>query len=371
MWQRGDRIALGNLHRIHQTQCEIKSTATCLDVIPGEFGNMDWSAEAVEQSAKQSYHNLQVMKDAGLSPIPVFHQGERFDWQQRMLDDAESYIGLSPFSRSHRSDIIAWLDQCFAVLKSTPDVQTHGFGIMSHLILNRYPWTSTDAGTWWRQPGNGKIVVPIGGDYAITPDIVPVTEEQLHLPGHLDRLDDMAVQFVADYLRDAIGIDLAEARYNPNARLRCWALYYKALAMWRGIDIVFGINAHTPSLRHVLHACGVNSHLLSYYDLERGRSADVALAKYLAAPDSHLLHHAHGSRLTVHGEGCGISGVTSSAASWRCSLMSWTAGEPTAKRGSGNLSWPVIVLHLVQSTNGPTTLVLLNYRAVPSTITRT
>ena len=334
---------------------------------------MDWSAEAVEQSAKQSYHNLQVMKDAGLSPIPVFHQGERFDRQQRMLDDAESYIGLSPFSRSHRSDIIAWLDQCFAVLKSTPDVQTHR--VRHHVpsdpqsvSLDEHSCRYMVAATGQRQDRStrsGRLRDNAGhraGDRGA-----------VDLPGCIST-GSMTWRCNSSPIICATQLASISPKPGTTQTPGCAAgrSYYKALAMWRGIDIVFGINAHTPSLRHVLHACGVNSHLLSYYDLERGRSADVALAKYLAAPETlHLLHHAYGSRLTVHGEGCGISGVTSSAASWRCSPCHGRRASRPQREVSGNLSWPVIVLHLVQSTNGPTTLVLLNYRAVPSTITRT
>src|SRR5690554_1780501 len=67
-----------------------------LDVIPGQGGRMVRTYEAVEASAKASYRNLEIMRDAGLRPIPVFHQGEDFKWLNRLVEDGEEYIGISP-----------------------------------------------------------------------------------------------------------------------------------------------------------------------------------------------------------------------------------------------------------------------------------
>src|SRR5262245_32562654 len=55
-----------------------------LYVIPGRPDRVRTTADA-EASATQSYRNLQIMKDAGLKPLPVFHQGERFHWLEKML----------------------------------------------------------------------------------------------------------------------------------------------------------------------------------------------------------------------------------------------------------------------------------------------
>jgi hypothetical protein len=65
-----------------------------LDVIPGGSDRVRTTADA-EASAAQSVRNLQIMKDAGLKPLPVFHQGEHFRWLDRMLVDGEDYIGIS------------------------------------------------------------------------------------------------------------------------------------------------------------------------------------------------------------------------------------------------------------------------------------
>lgn len=280
-WQSGDVIAVEDYTSFLKRNGSIIHRYVNLDVIPGQMGRMDCSSD-VEQSALQSYQNLQCMKDAGLSPTPVFHQGERFDWLEQMLEDRESYIGLSPYRKSGRSDTITWLDRCFATLKRHPQIKTHGFGVTSHLILKRYPWTSVDSGTWRIQPANGNIVVPIRSDkdydYAVKPDIIPITDDQLHLPRHFDTFDELKMQFVRDYLREVIGIDLAAVRYSGQARLRCWAIYQQAFADWRGIDIVFATATGMAEQQLVLSECRVKNRLLSYYQL---RDAEGALEKYI------------------------------------------------------------------------------------------
>jgi hypothetical protein len=285
-WQQGETIRLIDYVAFLKRNASVIGSYAALDVIPGHSGDMDWSAEAVELSARQSYENLQIMKDAGLSPIPVFHMGERFHWLRRMLDDGEGYIGISPFLKAGRADIISWLDDCFALLKADPTVKTHGFGVTAHLVLARYPWTSVDSGTWWRQAVSGKIAVPIKGtagyDYDVAPDVIPVSHDLLHIPGHVDTLDDIGLHFITEYLR-VVGVDLAETRYSERTRLRVWALYHQALANWHGIDIVFGTNPRTTVQQIVLTECGVTSRLLSFYDMKD--SAD-ALDKYMAAAAS-------------------------------------------------------------------------------------
>ena len=131
------------------------------------------------------------MKEAGLSPIPVFHQDEDFDWLQRYCRDGESYIALAPSKRlAHRC--IPWVDDCFALISDFPRVRVHGLGTTSPLIAHRYKWASLDFGTWFRQPAAALIPIPLyrndKHDYSLSPDIVSVG----HQPRgkHVDALDE-------------------------------------------------------------------------------------------------------------------------------------------------------------------------------------
>jgi hypothetical protein len=277
-WRRGYTIRLEDYIAFLKLELSrdppIVTNYVALDIIPGSSGMMDWSRDAVEQSARQSYENLQRMKEAGLKPIPVFHQGEDFKWLERMLNDGEDYIGLSPYKNSHRLHVIPWFIRCFAILKNRPHVRTHGFGVGAHIHLTRYPWTSADSSKWWQVATYGNLLVPIKWegmyDYSIRPDIVPVTDANAHLPHHLDALDDMHVGFIADYLRDVLGIDLTRSRYCVHTRLRISTAYFKALADWSGVNFIFSTNL--TGLHHeILNERAVKSRLLSYYDVLRER----------------------------------------------------------------------------------------------------
>jgi hypothetical protein len=276
-WQQDQEIELRDYVAFIRRHAGAIKHYVSLDVIPGQSGCMDWSKQAVERSAKQSYANLQIMKDRGLSPIPVFHQGENFGWLHRLLADGETYIGLSPYSKSTRRQIAAWLFSCFAILRDYPNVKTHAFGATSHLILDRFSWSSVDSATWRIQSYKaGAIVVPIkmGGvyDYRIPPDVISVTDDSTHRPRHFNRLDKFHKHCVTQYLRDAIGIDVAEARSSPSARLLCWVRYLHALAASRGIVAYFATNTTSSEQQEVLSRCRA-SRLLSFFELSQHTSS--------------------------------------------------------------------------------------------------
>src|SRR5262245_50092016 len=97
-----------NLRNKHLLHCCIN-----LDVIPGANRQRELDRDLIDQAAEASYRNQQKMKDKGLAPIPVFHEGEDFSWLRRYCEDGESYIALAPFAGAHHC--IPWLDECFAV----------------------------------------------------------------------------------------------------------------------------------------------------------------------------------------------------------------------------------------------------------------
>lgn len=134
-----------------------------LDVLP--FGaEVRRTHEAIEQCASNSYRNLQVMKDAGLTPLPVFHHGESYRWLDKMLEDGETYIGLATRKEIWASQLrVDFLDACWKRItdaKGRPLVRTHGFGITNPGLLFRYPWHTVDSTTWTMTPGYGMIIVP-------------------------------------------------------------------------------------------------------------------------------------------------------------------------------------------------------------------
>jgi hypothetical protein len=63
-----------------------------LDHIPGKDGRRS----ADPKAAQLTYRNHQQIKQAGLTPIPVFHRQDNFCWLERYLQDGEQHIALAP-----------------------------------------------------------------------------------------------------------------------------------------------------------------------------------------------------------------------------------------------------------------------------------
>ena len=132
-----------------------------LDVIPGEFGRSP-TAEEVEESAKKSFDNFQTMQQAGITALPVFHQGENFSWRDRMVVEAD-YVGISP--ANDRSSLVRrlWLDEVFSHLdRNRIKVKTHAFGVMAVSLLRPFPWYSADsASAGWTAGVAGRVFIPV------------------------------------------------------------------------------------------------------------------------------------------------------------------------------------------------------------------
>lgn len=151
-----------------------KVVAVNLDVIPGEFGRVP-DPDEVEDSASKSYDNLKRISDAGIQAMPVFHQGESFDWLIRMVEDGYDYVGISPANDRTTKQKQIWLDEVFDLLCGSagyPQVKTHGFGMTALPLLARYPWYSCDSVSWMMSGGYGNILVPATGSW----------EDSSHLP---------------------------------------------------------------------------------------------------------------------------------------------------------------------------------------------
>jgi hypothetical protein len=287
-WTQGVGINIDDYIAFVQRNRHLISNYVNLDVIPGAMGRMDWRSEAIEKSATGSYANLQRMKDAGLTPIPVFHQGERFHWLERLLDDREPYVGISPYMRSSQRETIRWLDQCFARLKGRP-VRTHGFGVTSHILVSSFPWSSVDSTTWLQGAGNGQIVVPVyvgsgKWDYSVRPDVISVTDGSRHNGNHIDALDPARSAFVRRYLGDVIGIDYTAVRCDVHLRWRVWIKYYKALEAIRHPTQLHFASDTCPTQGAVLNECGVHNRLISYFKLKDMSDADAVLENYVLRP---------------------------------------------------------------------------------------
>jgi hypothetical protein len=181
-WTLGEHMEILNYIEFIKANSAYIETCVNLDVIPGQDGEREHRPEVIAEAAAASRANLQLMKRAGLKPVPVFHMDEDFDWLKVMLDDGEEYIGLSPCTRASRLEIMSWLYDCFTLLTQggRPLIRTHGFGLSSPVLCLEFPWTSADSATWAKSAGNGKVLIPgyKNGkpDYALEPQYVALTD---------------------------------------------------------------------------------------------------------------------------------------------------------------------------------------------------
>lgn len=298
-----------------------------MDKIPGEYGKRRTS-DQVEESARVGYDNLQKMKGAGLTPIPVFHQGERFAWFERMIADGERYIGVSTAKDLMPADQRRWLDHVFSMIttsKGVPLIKTHGFGITNPKFLFRYPWFTCDSTTWSMTPGYGQIIVPlyVGGkpDYRRVPLRIAVSGVAHANPASQKRqfegMGPASQDAIRRFLNEEVGISLVEARYGTTKRRHALLVYYKNLEVaLRGIrftDRTMGFAQNNLSAKlkpmgfdgvtliyattlsnewsDLLNKVGTHNRLLSYYELmDRDTSIlqryveDGACAPYVAKP---------------------------------------------------------------------------------------
>jgi hypothetical protein len=255
-----------------------------LDVIPGTDGQRTADPNRLEAAAKESYRNHQIMKDAGLSPIPVVHHDDRLYWLERYLADGEPYIGLSPIKRS-LLDAIRYLDAAFALISdasASANVKTHGFGVTTALLCKEYPWTSIDSATWLKAAGVGQILIPIyvddAPDYSQRPRCISITESSTFRPNHINYLPKIEMEEVRRFLQENVGVGIAQARNDFVTRWRINVTYFRGLEASSRTHLFF-VSALSETMGRTLLQCGAKRHLLSYYLLKGGRSD--ALEKHL------------------------------------------------------------------------------------------
>lgn len=315
-WNRKEVIDINAyIEFVHSVKDHLESYVS-LDVLP--FGaEKKRSAESVEACAQASYDNLKIFHNEGLKPIPVFHQGERFYWLEKMISEGERYIGLSTRKDLWVRSQQVWLDKCFTLLTDSngwPIVKTHGFGITKFELMNRYPWATVDSTTWALHSGFGALLVPQMGygrkpNYLAPPHGILVTGELQSSASAMRRQHDRfavhsksaLLDWVEQYLSEHVkGVTFGELRHSPAMRRRANLIYFRNAVEARKRapfvhrlstfarkssdgkpikDLDFTImhaTAVDPRFFQDLTACEIRTRLVSYYELT-GKSKDFVL----------------------------------------------------------------------------------------------
>lgn len=317
-WRRGVELPVKDYIKFLRRHERLFSCYVNMDVIPGANGKMTADPDVVEKSAKLSYRNLQTMHDAGLEPIPVFHQGERWYWLEKLLKDGEPYIGISPYARANKSEVKKWLDHVFSLLcdvKGKPSVRTHGFGMTVPSLIWRYPWATVDSTSWFLPAGYGIILCPNYkdgvADYHRHAIFVTVTG-RASVGAQGRNLEDWAItrpqayESILRYIKEC-GKSIYEVRNVMKARYVCCGYFFKGLAASIGVvnfqhqassflndvqsaitglktdkDFFKMIFACPPRFMHSssLNECAIGDRLISYFDVYKRDDADEFLERY-------------------------------------------------------------------------------------------
>lgn len=167
VWVKGETIAIEDYTKYIKKYEHLIDSYIVLDQISGRPGHISTQAED-DAAAEITFQNFKYMKKEGLDPIPVFHQGERFAWLDRYLNDEScKYIAIScdkMLDAKTRRLRVSFLDQVFSRLtdeRGYPIVKTHGLGITSIPLMLRYPWFSVDSTTWSLIASYGFIACPV------------------------------------------------------------------------------------------------------------------------------------------------------------------------------------------------------------------
>lgn len=313
-WTRGEVIDVYDYIEFVKAHGDLFTAIVGLDVIPGTYGKRRSVAD-VERAVAQSKDNLEAMRDAGIKPIPIYHQNENIKHLEDMLANGEDYIGISP-SGDAVSMNMPWFKKVFHVITNSegyPIVKTHGFGVTSVPVMVSFPWYSVDSLSWVMKAAYGCIFVPQQGpggrpDYSKNPISVWVTgSERKAERFEYENMKGLCVEWVDFYFREILKIDPASIRYSTYARMECMASYFRGVRArlayapfkaqsgsltdrkfsedslyWDYKKIIYAVGVMNNVRRsEVLNALDLNSRLLSYYDIRMNSEEELYnYAKY-------------------------------------------------------------------------------------------
>ena len=115
-----------------------------LDVIPGEPGRLPTEDEARWATGK-SLENLAKMRAAGLSPIPIFHEGEPMDLLDAYVAEGHNVIALGATASRGKPELVDWLQPIF---DRYPGQRFHGLAMTQRRVIEGFPFDSVDSTTW-------------------------------------------------------------------------------------------------------------------------------------------------------------------------------------------------------------------------------
>lgn len=172
VWNKGESIDVREYAKNLLKFLQHFDIAANLDVIPGRKGMpaRDITPAITDKAASDGWNNFIILTDFvkanGFDTkriMPIFHQGESFDWLKKMVDFGCDYIGISPSNDYQTAQRQLWLDDVYDYLLKLPKLpRTHGYAVTSQVLMGQFPWFSVDSASWVQQGGYGGVMTPFG-----------------------------------------------------------------------------------------------------------------------------------------------------------------------------------------------------------------
>ena len=162
----------------------------------------------VIDDVEATWKNFEIMKKAGLDPLPVFHPGEDFKYLRRCLEYDYFCIGTGATipSKNKRTE---FLDKAFSIIcekDGYPQAKVHGLGMTDFELMRRYPFFSVDSSSWKLHSAMGIALIPPrakdgGYDYIKLPKALSFCNKFRKKPNdHFDNCSKEYRKWVIDYL---------------------------------------------------------------------------------------------------------------------------------------------------------------------------
>jgi hypothetical protein len=310
-WFHGAAIDLDTYIAFCQSQSHLFHSIVALDQIPGSNRKSAKSSADVDAAARISHLNHERMRKAGLNAIPVFHQGEDWNWLDLMLRAGCEYVGISPSPRAGQENILNWLDAVFTRITDEagePLCKTHGFGATSWAMITRYPWYSIDSTTWALAAGYGTLILPphhnrggpIVPDYSEPPMRFSISDRDTAGSRPYLKQGPQTRRLINDYIESA-GLTLADVRNSDRYRAELNAFYYCRLEDSLSVQpfrfrrgpsatlqrrlvrfnfrprVIFAEQVGKHEYGRALERLGARKRLISYYECRKLKPADLAI----------------------------------------------------------------------------------------------
>jgi hypothetical protein len=134
---------------------------------------------------KGSWKNWKYMREAGLNPLPVYHNGTPEEYLEKYMAHTD-YICFGAIAKLHTEQRKLGLHRIWKQYlldkQNKPIKKVHGLGLTAMKIMKSFPWYSVDSTSCVMAASYGKIFLPINGDFQNI-DLYTVSDQGTHTSG--------------------------------------------------------------------------------------------------------------------------------------------------------------------------------------------